>query len=53
MTLMDKIREYAESNRPFRLQLSDTRILEIKGRDWISAHPSRAVTSVSIGENGQ
>jgi hypothetical protein len=43
MTLMEKIREYAESNRPFRLQLSDTRILEVKGRDWISAHPSRAV----------
>jgi hypothetical protein len=53
MTLMEKIREYAESNRPFRLQLSDTRILEVKDRDWISAHPSRAVTSVSIGENGQ
>jgi len=27
MTLMEKIREYAESNRPFRLHLSDTRIL--------------------------
>jgi hypothetical protein len=51
MTLMEKIREYAKSNRPFRLQLSDTRILEVKGRDWISTHPSRAVTSVSIGDN--
>jgi hypothetical protein len=51
MTLKEKIREYAESNRPFRLHLSDTRILEVKGRDWISTHPSRAVTSVSIGDN--
>ena len=51
MTLMEKIREYAESNRPFRLHLSDTRILVVKGRDWISTHPSRAVTSVSIGDN--
>jgi hypothetical protein len=51
MTLIEKIREYAESNRPFRLHLSDTRILEVKGRDWISTHPSRAVTSVSIGDN--
>jgi hypothetical protein len=31
MTLKEKIREYAESNRPFRLPLSDTRILEEQG----------------------
>jgi hypothetical protein len=48
MTAMEKIREFAEQNQPFRLHLSDTRVLEVKGRDWISTHPSGQGTIVTV-----
>ena len=40
MTAMEKIREFAQADQPFKLHLTDSRVLEIKGRDWISTHPS-------------
>ena len=40
MTTMEKIRDLAGSGQPFRLHLADARVLEVKGRDWISTHPS-------------
>ena len=40
MTTMGKIRYLAGSGQPFRLHLADARVLEVKGRDWISIHPS-------------
>ena len=40
MTTMENIRDLAGSGQPFRLHLADARVLEVKGRDWISTHPS-------------
>jgi hypothetical protein len=48
MTLMEKIRDFAETGRPFKLHLSDSRVLEVKGRDWISTHPSGQGTIVTV-----
>ncbi|MBV8102866.1 MAG: hypothetical protein JOZ31_27315 [Verrucomicrobia bacterium] len=45
---MEKIREFAQANQPFRIHLADTRVLEIKGRDWISTHPSGQGTIVTV-----
>ena len=45
---MEKIRSLAEANQPFRLHLSDTRTLEVKGRDWISTHPSGQGTILTV-----
>ena len=36
MTTMEKVRDLAGSGQPFRLHLADARVLEVKGRAWIS-----------------
>ena len=46
--MMEKIRDFAETDRPFRLHLSDSRVLEVPGRDWISTHPSGQGTIVTV-----
>jgi hypothetical protein len=48
MTAIEQIRSLTEANRPFRLRLSDARVLEVKGRDWISTHPSGQGTSLTV-----
>jgi hypothetical protein len=48
MTIMEKIRDFAETDRPFRLHLSDSRVLEVRGWDWISTHPSGQGTIVTV-----
>jgi hypothetical protein len=48
MTTVEKIREFADANQRFRLHLSDARILEVKGRDWISIHPSGRGTILTV-----
>ena len=48
MTAMEQIRSLTDANRPFRLHLSDARVLEVKGRDWISTHPSGQGTSLTV-----
>jgi hypothetical protein len=48
MTTMEKIRKFADANQRFRLHLSDARILEVKGRDWISTHPSGRGTILTV-----
>jgi hypothetical protein len=45
---MEKIRSLADANHPFKLHLSDARILEVKGRDWISTHPSGQGTILTV-----
>jgi len=48
MTAMEKIREFAGQNQPFRIHLADARVLEVKGRDWISTHPSGQGTIITV-----
>jgi hypothetical protein len=50
MTIMEKIRDFAETDRPFRLHLLDFRVLEVRARDWISTHPSGQGTIVTVYE---
>ena len=45
---MEKIRDFADTGRPFRLHLSDSSVLEVRGRDWISTHPSGRGTIVTV-----
>jgi hypothetical protein len=48
MTMMEKIRDFADTDRSFKLHLSDSRVLEVRGRDWISTHPSGQGTIVTV-----
>jgi hypothetical protein len=48
MTIMEKIRDFAETGRPFKPHLSDSRVLEVRGRDCISTHPSGQGTILTV-----
>jgi hypothetical protein len=45
---MEKIRDFSETDRPFRIHLSDSRVVEVRGRDCISTNPSGQGTIVTV-----
>jgi hypothetical protein len=53
MTAIEHIRSLVAANQPFRLHLSDTRVLEVKGQDWISTHPSGQGTGLTVYGPGE
>ncbi|MBV8378325.1 MAG: hypothetical protein JO279_15110 [Verrucomicrobia bacterium] len=49
MTISEKIHSLVAANQTFTIHLSDGRPpLDVRGRDWISMHPSGKGTSVTV-----
>jgi hypothetical protein len=48
MTIMKKIRDFDDTDRTFKLHMTESRVKEVRGREWNSTHPSGQGTIVTV-----